>query len=444
MNDSFDLAALKTETASLLESALVYVVSWEFGIQALAVFVALVLSMALAPRLRSLLSDRTALHRMAAHIGLERGVDALHVVAVPLLWIPVQGAAIALLLALELPVDLLNVTSSLLIAWVVIRIASALATDAVWSTLISILVWTVAALAILDVLEDTITFLDSLALTLGGVRISVFGVFKAFLTLVALLWIGGVLARIFDRRVGEQLSVTPSVRLLLTKLLRVTLFAVAIFMAISALGIDLTALALFGGAVGIGVGLGLQPIVGNLVSGVILLLDRSIKPGDVITVGQTFGWVESLEARYASVRTRDGIEHLIPNEELITSRVENWSHSDRFIRLRAEIGVSYRSDVRRAIELCLQAANAVERVVADPKPNCLLRGFGDSALNLELRIWIQDPENGRANVMSEVLLHVWDLFHEHGVEIPFPQRDLHLRSADVLPVRLEEPREQPG
>lgn len=157
-------------------------------------------------------------------------------------------------------------------------------------------------------------------------------------------------------------------------------------------------------------------------------MDRSIKPGDVIAVGTSFGWINHPGARYTSVITRDGIEHLIPNEELITQRVENWSYSDDPVRLRIPIGIAYDSDPRTAIKLCVEAAEMVPRVQLKPEPRCQLRGFGDSSLDLELRVWINDPSNGRANVISEVLLEVWDRFHEHGIEIPFPQRDLHLRS----------------
>jgi small-conductance mechanosensitive channel len=157
-------------------------------------------------------------------------------------------------------------------------------------------------------------------------------------------------------------------------------------------------------------------------------MDKSIKPGDVISLGTTFGWINYLGLRYTSVITRDGIEHLIPNEELITQRVENWSFSDNLVRLRAPIGISYDSDVRLAMKLCTEAAEIVPRVELTPEPRVQLMGFGDSSVNLELRIWIDDPQQGRANILSEVLLNVWDKFHEHGITIPFPQRDLHVKS----------------
>ncbi len=202
----------------------------------------------------------------------------------------------------------------------------------------------------------------------------------------------------------------------------------------STVGIDLTAFAVFSGAVGVGIGFGLQKVVSNLISGVILLMDKSVKPGDVITVGETYGWINTLGARYASVVTRDGTEYLIPNEDIITQQVVNWSYSNNAVRLKIPIGISYKADVRKAIALCLEAAAEVERVVDQPKSVCLLKGFGDSSVDLELRIWISDPQNGVSNVKSQVLLLVWDKFHAHDIEIPFPQRDLHIRSAEPVPV----------
>ena len=186
-------------------------------------------------------------------------------------------------------------------------------------------------------------------------------------------------------------------------------------------------LTLLGGAIGVGIGFGLQKVVSNLVSGLILLLDRSIKPGDVIEIDGTYGWINSLRARYASVITRDGKEHLIPNEDLITSKVVNWSFSDKNVRVRVPIGISYEADPRQAVDLCLDAARSAPRVLNDPEPRCLVMGFGDNSVNLQLRFWIDDPSNGVGNIRSKVLLAVWDRFQEEGIEIPFPQRDVRVR-----------------
>jgi small-conductance mechanosensitive channel len=246
--------------------------------------------------------------------------------------------------------------------------------------------------------------------------------------LVLLLWIASLTARILENRIAKLPNLTPSVQVLFSKLLKIVLFFIAIMLAVNNVGIDLTALAVFGGALGVGIGFGLQKIVSNFVSGIILLMDRSIKPGDTIGVAGTYGWIQSLGARYVSVITRDGIEHLIPNEELIVNRVENWSFSGKRVRLRIPVGISYDSDVRQAMALCVEATEAPERILADPKPVCQLLEFGDNSVNLEIRFWIRDPQEGIANVKSAVLLGVWDRFHEHEIQIPFPQRDLHIRT----------------
>ena len=273
--------------------------------------------------------------------------------------------------------------------------------------------------------------LISVGMTFGQVRVSLLSLVKGSVVLGVLLWVVLALSNALERNIKRSDSLTPSVQVLIAKIARIALVTFAVLVALGSLGIDFTALTVFGGALGIGVGIGLQKVVSNLVSGLLLLMDKSIKPNDVIAVGGTYGWVSSLGARYTAVRTRDGVEYLIPNEELITQRVENWSHSDRAVRLYIPVGISYNSDVRLAMELCRQAPAGISRVLDDPPPQCLLRGFGDSSVNLEIRIWIDDPSGGRSNVVSEVLLRVWDLFREHGVEIPFHQRDLHLKTSEI-------------
>jgi small-conductance mechanosensitive channel len=221
---------------------------------------------------------------------------------------------------------------------------------------------------------------------------------------------------------------TPAIKVLTGKLIRIALIAIAIVIGLTSVGIDVSGLAVVGGALGLGIGLGLQRIVANLISGVILLMDKSIKPGDVLEVGDTYGWIQSLHARYVSIRTRDGTEHLVPNEMLITDRVINWSYTNSLVRLKLDIGVSYQSDLHRAIALCVEAAANTPRVLSNPSPACFISGFGDSSVDLSLRLWINDPDNGVSNVRGAVYIAVWDLFYEHGIEIPFPQRDLHIRS----------------
>lgn len=345
-----------------------------------------------------------------------------------LVWLILQWIAIEIFSYLGKSHSLLIPVASLLSAWLLIRIASKLLKNNAASNFVAGVAWTLAILNIFDWLMPVITFMDSISFTIGSIRLSPLIVIKAGISLWLSLWLASLLAAFLDRRLDKTENVTPAMRVLSVKLLHIGLITAAFLITFSAVGIDLTALAVFGGALGVGLGFGLQKIFSNLVSGVILLMDHSIKPGDVISVGQTFGWINHLGARYVSVITRDGIEHLIPNEALITERVENWSYSDNLVRLRLPVGISYNSDVRLAIKLCVEAAVATPRIQQKPEPRCLLKGFGDSSVELELRVWINDPPNGRANVLSEILLGVWDKFHENGIEIPYPQRDIHLRS----------------
>ena len=352
--------------------------------------------------------------------------------AVPIVWLLFQWFSVMVAVYAALPHHLVQITVSLLTAWVIINLASQMVRDPTWSRMIAISAWTIAALNILGWLDDTVDLLDSFAVRFGDLRVSLMTVIEGLFSLAVLLWLATVCSRVLERRISRLPNLTPSVQVLFSKLLKIVLITIAIVAAIRTVGIDLTAFAVLSGAIGVGIGFGLQKAVSNLISGVMLLLDKSIKPGDVIAVGGTYGWVSSLGARYVSVVTRDGIEHLIPNEDFITQGVENWSYSNSKVRLKIPIGISYKSDVRKAQGLCLDAAAEVSRVVADPPPVCPLKGFGDSSVDLELRIWIEDPQNGVSNVKSEVLLLVWDKFHEHGIEIPFPQRDLHLKPpADV-------------
>lgn len=317
---------------------------------------------------------------------------------------------------------------SLLTAWVVIRLTTSVVREANWARFIAIVAWSVAALHILSLLNPTLVLLDKLALNLGGIRLSVLLVIKAVIILALLLKLALSASVLLEKRLITLEGLTPSVQVLISKALKFTLIGTAVVVALSSLGINLSAFAFIGGAVGVGIGFGLQKVVSNLVSGIILLLDRSLKPGDVIELAHTYGRIQSLGARYVSVVTRDGTEYLIPNEDLITQQVINWSFSNKLVRLKISVGVSYDSDIHEVMRLMIEAAGDVSRVLQHPKPVCQLKNFGDNAIDMELRIWVGDPENGISNVSSSVRLGIWDSFKKHGIEIPFPQRDLHIKS----------------
>ncbi|MDX2452596.1 mechanosensitive ion channel family protein [Desulfosarcina sp.] len=328
----------------------------------------------------------------------------------------------------DVPTFLIGTTARLLTAWFIIRFTTGMIRDSNWARLLSITAWFVAALHILKLLVPAIELLDKLAIDLGGVRISLLLLIKGVIVFSVLLKLASTAASMMEKRISTIKELTPSVQVLLTKALTITLMTVAVVVAFSSLGINLSAFAFIGGAIGVGIGFGLQKVVSNLISGVILLLDKSIKPGDVVGVGNSYGKIQSLGARYVSVVTRDGYEYLIPNEDLITQQVINWSFSDRLVRLKIGVGVSYDTDLHKAMDLIVQSARGIDRVLDKPGPVCQLNNFGDSAVDLELRIWIGDPDNGVANVSSAVRIAIWDAFKEHGIEIPFPQRDVHIKS----------------
>ena len=430
MDQFFDMETVRATADRIQAWLLEDVLTPAAGAQIAIIVAAIIIGRLLAPAMRGALKELSA--KAKREHTLERAGKLIADLSLPIVWLLVQWIYVTIASAQNWPHHIVQIAVSLLTAWVIIRIASRFIHDPTWSRMVAWAAWTLAALNILGLLDDTARILDSLAVDFGDLRVTALTVIKGLLSLAILLWVATMLSRLLERRIGTLPNLTPAVQVLFSKLLKIVLVTIAVVAALRTVGIDLTAFAVFSGAVGVGVGFGLQKVVSNLISGVILLLDKSVKPGDVIEVAQTYGWIKTLGARYASVVTRDGTEYLIPNEDIITRQVVNWSYSDSQVRLKIPIGISYRSDVRKAIELCLEAASEVERVLSEPKSVCLLKGFGDSSVDLEMRIWINDPTNGVSNVKSQVLLLIWDKFHANDIEIPFPQRDLHIRSTDAL------------
>ena len=270
----------------------------------------------------------------------------------------------------------------------------------------------------------------------GVTRVTLLTLAKGVVAISLLVPFTSWLIRTSESRVTRMEKVSPALQVLTIKVLKVLIAAGAIMFAISSVGVDLSAFAVLGGAIGLGLGFGFQKVVSNLISGVILLGDKSIKPGDVIEVDNTYGWINTLGARYTSVITRDGTEHLIPNEMMITEKVVNWSFSDEKVRVRIPFGVSYTSDIHKAMELALQAAGEDGRILKDPAAAVRLTGYGDNSVDFELRVWIVDPTDGLGNIRSAFYLKIWDLFKENGVEFPYPQRDVHLKELPPVEVNI--------
>lgn len=350
-------------------------------------------------------------------------------VAMPVFWLAMLWSCTAVGEALRLPLPIVAAATDLVLAWICIRLLSfTVRSDAV-ATAIAVVAWTVAALNILDLYRPLLTWLRGVHVYDSKLHhVTLLDTLNALVILIVLLWLTRLIYRFLARQIVNSPALTPSLQVLLNQLLQIFLPALAIIIALQTIGVDLTTLTVTFGALGLGVGLGLQRLVANLVAGLALLMGKTIKPGDIIEYKNTYGWVTAMGARYVTLRTRDGVEHLIPNDYFLENGVENWSYSDVRLRLHVPVGISYESDPHQAVAICVEAAKAVKRVIAKPEPICLVKEFGESSINLEIRFWIEDPRNGATNVKSEVLLQVWDRFKAAGITLPYPQRDVRIVS----------------
>ncbi|UWQ21907.1 mechanosensitive ion channel family protein [Jannaschia sp. W003] len=325
---------------------------------------------------------------------------------------------------------LLQLAATIGTAWVVVAFLTRLVRNPFLRRIVAWGLWIWVTLFYLGLLDETEAALDGLAVQMGGIRISVWSAISAFALILVLFAAARFVSTASAARVTRNEDLSPSMRVLVVKMLQIVLYAGAFFLGLKAVGVDLTGLAVLSGAIGVGLGFGLQKVISNLVSGVIILLDKSIKPGDVISIGDTFGWVTTLTARYVSITTRDGKEYLIPNEDLITGQVVNWSHSNDLVRLDIFFGTAYGDDPHLVRRTAIAAAKGVGRVLSAKAPVCHIVGFGDSSVDYILRFWIADPTEGLTNIRGNVYLALWDAFQAEGISIPFPQREVRMLGGD--------------
>ncbi|WP_417726747.1 mechanosensitive ion channel family protein [Roseovarius sp.] len=321
---------------------------------------------------------------------------------------------------------LLAIIGELAFAWLIIAILTRLIGNSLLRSLVRYAGWTWVTLSILNLTQQAQSLLDSAAIEVGETRFSLWLLLQAVIVIGGLVVLARFTARVTSARVRSNEDLSPSMQVLVVKFSQVLLYGAAFFIGLRTVGVDLTGLAVLSGAIGVGLGFGLQKVVSNLVSGIIILLDKSIKPGDVISLGETFGWINSLGARYVSITTRDGREYLIPNEDLITGQVVNWSHSNDFVRLDIYFGTAYGDDPHLVRKVAIDATSGVPRVLSSKPPVCHIVGFGDSSVDYILRFWIKDPTQGLTNIRGNVYLALWDAFQEHGISIPFPQREVRM------------------
>jgi small-conductance mechanosensitive channel len=331
---------------------------------------------------------------------------------------------------------LLMVSAKLALAWLAIRLTTSVIRNAFIVKLVSIAAWLLAALSIINQLDPTIDALDSVSIVLGGLRLTPLLLIKLGVLLVVALWLSNIASNFAESRITRSTDLTPSIQVLLVKMIRLALMIFAVAMVMGAVGINLSALAIFSGAAGVGIGFGLQKIVANFISGIILLADKSVKPGDLVTIGDSSGRISAMKTRYISVAAGDGREFLIPNEDLVTQKVTNWTYTDKNTLVKVNFGTNYEADPRLVCKLAIGIAAASPRAFKDKPPNCILTEFAEAGMKFSLTFWISDPD-GMDNVKSDVMLSLWETFKREGIRVPYPVREIRVRGG-ALPVETIE------
>jgi small-conductance mechanosensitive channel len=327
---------------------------------------------------------------------------------------------------------LLSVAANLAFAWLIIRLVTSVIRNTFIVRVVSLSAWLVAALSILGQLEPTIDMLDSVSIVLGGLRLTPLLLIKLGVLMVVALWLSNIASNFVEGRITRSADLTPSIQVLLVKMIRLALMIFAVAVVMSAVGINLAALAIFSGAAGVGIGFGLQKIVANFISGIILLADKSVKPGDLVTIGDNTGRISAMKTRYISVAAGDGREFLIPNEDLVTQKVTNWTYTDKNTLVKVNFGTNYEADPRLVCKLAIDVAAAAKRAIKGKPPNCILTEFAEAGMKFSLTFWIADPD-GMDNVKSDVMLALWEVFKHEGIQVPYPVREIRIRGG-ALPV----------
>src|SRR5450631_504459 len=327
---------------------------------------------------------------------------------------------------------LLSVAANLAFAWLIVRLITSVIRNTFIVRLVALSAWLVAALSILGQLGPAIDALDAVSIVLGGLRLTPLLLIKLGALLVVALWLTNIASNFAESRITKSGDLTPSIQVLLVKMVRLALMIFAVAVTLSAVGINLSALAIFSGAAGVGIGFGLQKIVANFISGIILLADKSVKPGDLVTIGDSTGRISAMKTRYISVAAGDGREFLIPNEDLVTQKVTNWTYTDKNTLVKISFSTSYDADPRLVCTLAIDVAAAAKRTIKGKPPNCILTEFAEAGMKFALTFWIADPD-GMDNVKSEVMLALWDVFKREGIKVPYPVRELRIQ-VGALPV----------
>ncbi|QLI80647.1 mechanosensitive ion channel [Chitinibacter fontanus] len=382
-------------------------------------------------------SRRILRHQSVQDMRWKTGGDGLKRVLFPLLALALVSAANLSLHFIDGQTNsLLRVANLLMLAMVNIRILVYIIRRVFegaqwvqqWEKYISLMIWVLYVLHVVGILPEVLQTLDTISFDAGKVHISVLTVLQGIISVGATLLLAMWLGRTIEHRLMLADVMEMNVRVVLVKIMRSALVVIAVLLSLSLVGIDLTVLSVFGGALGVGLGFGLQKIASNYVSGFIILLDRSIKMGDLISVDNRQGVISGLTSRYIVLKAADGTESLVPNDTLITQTVVNQSYNDRSVWVGLPVSVAYDSDLEQVMQLMISVTKNNPRILAEPAPGAFVTAFADSGINLTLGFWLADPENGQMGLKSELNLKIWRAFKEYGIEIPYPRRDVMLLS----------------
>ena len=364
--------------------------------------------------------------------------DAIHRVLTPLL-ILIFAYGSSLFISYYYPTELLDFFEIILLALVFARIAVyALRYIFVanpflktFEKTISLVVWIYALIHLFGFDVFISNRLESILFKVAGTEYNLLFVIKLIFAIIASIFIAMSLVAFVERRIMAIKAVNRNLRTMINKVVKLVIYIVAIIVALDAIGLDITFLSVFGGAFGIGLGFGMQKITSNYISGFTILLDKSLRIGDILTIGEHYGIVTSIKTRYTTLRKLDGVEVIIPNENLIVENIVNHTSSDRKVRVAIDVGISYASSIDLATDIMLTATKSQSRVLNDPEPVVYLESFGDSSINLKLVFYIKDAEEGTLRLKSDISKIFWDQFQKQGIQIPFPQRDLHIISGGM-------------
>ncbi len=403
---------------------------WQIGM----IILACAIAWALNGMLRSYVRKQTE-NIVGTQQAAGTAIHAIHRVLFPLSALAIVSIAKAVLAHTQ-HTSLLQLASLLLLAMAAIRLAVYVLryvfSPSGWvkatENSIAAFIWIILALHLSGLLPTLSEALESISFTIGKNKVTLLLIIQAVLTIIITVIVALWLSRMVENRLMQNTHLNPNMRVVLSKVLRIVLTVLAVLFAFSAIGLDITLLSVFGGALGVGIGFGLQKIASNFISGFILLLDDSMHIGDVITVEGHYGVVNDLRARYLVLKKLDGTEVVIPNETMIANPVINHSFTDHKARVQMPLQISYDSPLELALTLLEDSAKKHARVLTDPEPKAVIKGFGDSGIDVMLSFWIPDPEEGSAVLQSEIYLDIWREFKKNGVVIPYPQREVRMLS----------------